>query len=467
MVARRKKPTYEPVPTVPQQVVPIYDAVLQVLTGRMAKAEGARKLGMHRMVFQSLCHESMSALIRIVTPGKPGRPPMSETEREYRRRVRELEDENERLKRRMQSLEEWEKARTLALHSRPREWSRPAGRSGTEDDEVAGPILIAACQMINQGMSMAMVAALLMIGLSTLRRYCRRAADGLPIVMRRGPAPRVIDAEAVVPDAWAHLEQTRGRAGAVVLSRITGGSRRVCAAVKKRFLAESEMKRKRSSLRVQIAAPGIVRSFDQLYIWVDGIKRLLLICADAFCAFRTTIELVDHYDSATVARVIADDIRRWGAPLVWRFDRASSHLTTLVLDLLLGAGVLPLCGPARYPCYYGQMERMNREHREWMSLGPELTHGNIGNELNEMCKVLNTVTIRPILEYRSAAALWADRVSPSIDRRELLSEVYDVATDRYAELGQGKDNELNSWRYAAESALTRRGLISIETGAWC
>jgi hypothetical protein len=129
--------------------------------------------------------------------------------------------------------------------------------------------------------------------------------------------------------------------------------------------------------------------------------------------------------------------------------------------------VLPLCGPARYPCFYGQMERMNLEHREWMSLGPELTYGNIGKELNEMCRVLNTVTIRPILEYRSAAAVWADRVSPSIDRRELLSEVYDVATDRYEELGQGKGNELNAWRYAAESALTRRGLMSIETGAWC
>jgi hypothetical protein len=116
---------------------------------------------------------------------------------------------------------------------------------------------------------------------------------------------------------------------------------------------------------------------------------------------------VDAYDAENVARVIAADIASWGPPLIWRFDRARSHLTKLALDLLDGWGVLPLCGPPRYPGYYGQMERMNLEHRQWLRLGPLLTAtaGNIAYELDWMRTLLNERVIRPILNYRTAAGV--------------------------------------------------------------
>jgi len=110
---------------------------------------------------------------------------------------------------------------------------------------------------------------------------------------------------------------------------------------------------------------------------------------------------------------------------------------------------------------------MNREHREWLQLGPPLTSGNIGYEIDNMRTVLNCETIRPILNYRTAADVWGERAPPDIDRVPLRQEVYDNAVERYCERDGHNDAELTSWRFAVESALINRGLLTIEKGAWC
>jgi hypothetical protein len=48
----------------------------------------------------------------------------------------------------------------------------------------------------------------------------------------------------------------------------------------------------------------------------------------------------------------------------------------------------------------------------------------------------------------------------------LKQEVYDLAAGRYGEVAGQKDVEQISWRWAMETAMTNRGLVSIERGAW-
>jgi len=50
-----------------------------------------------------------------------------------------------------------------------------------------------------------------------------------------------------------------------------------------------------------------------------------------------------------------------------RMDRASSHDTFAVHEVLREHEVLLLHGPPRYPQYYGQHERQNREHQAWLA----------------------------------------------------------------------------------------------------
>jgi hypothetical protein len=321
--------------------------------------------------------------------------------------------------------------------------------------------------MLLSGVLLRIVALVLGVAVCTLRRYARRAATGEELVSRRGPSPRSCVDTSLVADVTTLLDETRGLMGAVSLSKKTGGSRRDCARIKTKVLTDRERSRKQRSLQVRVSKPGIMRSFDQLYVHIDGIKCILLICADACIPYRTTIALVSRYDAVSVARVIARDIIRYGAPLFWRMDRAKSHMTRLVMEVLEHWGVLPLFGPPRYPGFYGQMERMNREHRDWLSRGPSLSAGNIERETAEMRRVLNEVMIRPTLNYRTAADEWADRVTPHVDRKQLREEVLDLAAGSYAELHDQKDALWLSWRRAIETRMTQMGMLTIRRGQWC
>ncbi len=460
------KSTYVRKPDVPLAVATRLHVVIGVLSKQITMKQAMQELGYSKPRTNTLVHRAEQALIDALTPSKSGRPAQSEQLRALKQQTKQQLRQLERLEREKEKLRIQNEALRMSLKSRPRERSRRGGLVAREDDEMAQECLLAACQMHIAGLSMAVVALALCVGLSTLRRWSSRARDGERLVNQRGPAPRLGPGEILEADIIEILDEERGQTGAVVLSKRTGGSRRACATVKEDYLTNRERERKRTSLRVRISFPGLMRSFDQLFVRIDGIKRVLLVCADALVPFRTSITLVDAYDAVNVARVIATDIAMWGAPLIWRFDRARSHLTKMVLDLLDSWGVLPLCGPPRYPGYYGQMERMNLEHRQWLRLGPLLTARNIAYELGRMRIVLNERVIRPILNYRTAAGVWEERSPPTIDRRQLKQEVHDMAASRYGELVGKKDAEQISWRWAIETAMRNSGLVSIERGAW-
>jgi len=462
-----KSSTYTPAPMVPQSLMHRYATLMLVLGGHVNKSEGARRLGLSRRHFQDLCHRLMKVIIEFLQPKKGGRPRMSETEKRLKAENRQLRKQNERLGQQVEKQQVQIEVMSLNIKSRPRDHCPRGGRSDSEDNDVAQRMLSASAQMLLRGVALRIVAMVLGVAICTLRRYATRAVAGLVLVSRRGPSRKVYPGVALEQKVTEHLDETRGRVGAVCLSKKTGGSRRDCAKIKVQFLTDRERHRKQSSLQIRVSKPGIMRSFDQLYVRISGLKRILLICADACVPYRTTIALVRRYDAMSVARVIASDIIRYGAPLFWRMDRAKSHMTRLVMEVLECWGVLPLFGPPRHPGFYGQMERMNREHRAWLSRGPELTTSNMGYELSEMRRVLNDVTIRPTLQYRSAAELWGERQTPRIDRTQLREEVFDLAVSNYYELHDQKDALWLSWRRAIESKMTNMGLLTIRRGQWC
>lgn len=462
-----KRGTYTPEPVVPQALMHRYQTLMLVLAGQVNKSEGARRLGLSRRHFQDLCHRLMALIIAFLLPKRGGRPRMSETERRLRAENRRLAKHNAKLSSMVEKQQVQIEVMGQAIRSRPRSHGPRGGRSDSEDNDVAQRRAEAARQMLLRGVGMAIAALVIGVAACTLRRYLARARARSTLVRRRGPSPSAYPGAGLVRKVTALLEETRGRMGAVCLGRKTGGSRRQCAMIKSSVLRARERERKDTALQVRVSEPGLMRSFDQLYVRMDGLRRVLLICADACVPYRTSISLVDRYDARNVASVIDSDIKRHGAPLFWRMDRAKSHLSRTVMDLLRRTKVIPLIGPPRHPGFYGQMERMNREHRDWLSRGPSLSSGNIDRETAEMRRVLNEVMIRPTLNYRTAADEWGDRVTPHVDRTQLREEVLDLAAGSYAELHDQKDALWLSWRRAIESKMTQMGMLTIRRGQWC
>ena len=64
------------------------------------------------------------------------------------------------------------------------------GRNDPEGNDVAQFKLDVAISMLVCGVAVQIVAAAVCLAVSTLRRYAMRAEKGLPLVQRRGPAPR-------------------------------------------------------------------------------------------------------------------------------------------------------------------------------------------------------------------------------------------------------------------------------------
>ena len=138
-----------------------------------------------------------------------------------------------------------------------------------------------------------------------------------------------------------------------------------------------------------------------------------------------------------------------------RMDRASPHDTAHVHEVLREHEVLLLHGPPRYPQYYGQHERQNREHQTWLTYSESLDEV----ELERMRRVLNERWLRPSLGWRSAAAVWAERRPLRTNRRELRRDVVCRAAQLRTRLGPGLVAQKRAERLAIEEALEDRGLI--------
>lgn len=119
-----------------------------------------------------------------------------------------------------------------------------------------------------------------------------------------------------------------------------------------------------------------------------------LNAADACVPYRTSCIYAERYDAEHVAAVLDADFRAHGAPLVLRDDCASCHTAPAVLSLLDAHGVALLQGPPYYAQYYGQHERQNREHRDWLAW-IERTTDDMQAELDRMKTAVNERWMRP------------------------------------------------------------------------
>jgi hypothetical protein len=226
-----------------------------------------------------------------------------------------------------------------------------------------------------------------------------------------------------------------------------------------------ERERQAACTRVAISTPGIVRGFDQMYVWTQDGWRYPLVSADAAVPYRTSILVAETYDESGVLNALERDLTEHGAPLVWRRDRHSAHRTEQVARLLEHHGVMVLAGPPHYPRFYGQLERQNRDHRAWLDGLGTLPANELQAACDRMRVAVNDRWPRRALDWRTPAEVWASRPPIARDVRDSFrQEVY----DRTARLEQhlDHDNDLAT-RLAIEQALTRRGYLRLEQGDRC
>lgn len=459
----KRKRTYTPSPSVPSELESRYAAVLAVLSGEMSVTEAAEGLKLSRVQMQTLVHRAKESLVAGVAPRSPGRAAKSEREQQLEEKVSKLERENAQMHSRSQTAERLMDVMGGILRGRGRAPRRAtaAKTTTTEDPEEPEPdgLVGEAQRMLEIGLTRHEVAKVLGVGATTLRRHL-----GAPGARRARPEP----ASHVASHADALVRTTLGLIGAEALSHATGLSRRTAAAIKAETLTTMERERVAGCDRIRITQVGILRGFDQLWVPTKTGLGLVLVCADGAVPYRTSLVVAERYDGPTVADALDADFRDHGAPLVCRLDLAACHRTSDVDAVLAHHGVLRLHGPPRYPQYYAQLERQNREHQAYLAAWPDLTLHALPDACTAMRPALNDAWPRRSLGWMTAAEKWATRTDPCDDRVALAADVADRAarlrrdTNRHGEL-----DERLAQRLAIEITLVERGYLQRQRGGWC
>jgi hypothetical protein len=472
------KATYTPMPQVPPELLGRFEAVVRVLSGTMTVSAAARSVGLSRNHFQTVMHRGLEGLIEGLKPRPAGRPSLPEREQHLLEENERLREENARLSERTETTDRLLEVASGLLRGRVQASGRAPRSKATKgtkatkppSDEPPDAAIKGAKQMRAIGLTAVLAAAVLGTSPSTLRRWMARQRNGFSPRRKPGPKP---GRQPVHPSIESTVEElvrrTRGLVGAESLSRaVVGISRRAAAQIKARTMTAMERERREARASVEVTQPGIIRGFDQLWAETTSGLRPLLVSADACVPYRTSLVVADHYDSRSVVRAIDDDFRNNGAPLVWRADRASSHRTSEVDEVLRAWGVLRLHGPAHLARYYGQLERQNREHRAWLVACPMHSAGELVEATERMRRALNDDWRRRSLGWMTATEKWATRVAPCDDRAQWVACVADRAARlrRDEHRGDHPDGLLVE-RLAIEQALAERGYLRQQLGGRC
>ena len=237
---------------------------------------------------------------------------------------------------------------------------------------------------------------------------------------------------------------------------------------KREALHQMEAERRAAAERITIVVPGVVRGFDAMHLTVRGRRRYLLTCGDAAIPYRTSWSVEGRYTAVATAELLRADFAANGAPLVLRLDRASQHAAPAVTEILDGYGVLALHGPPHYAPFYGQLERQNREHRQWLDTYRFSGYADLHARVERMMRVVNELWRRRSLGWRTAAEAWAARPSLNIDRRTFTEEVIGKKARIQRRL---RDRDVApadlAVRLAIEQTLARHGLVKRKVGGWC
>lgn len=460
-MAKSKTPTYTPAPQLPTDpdLRRRFEEIVAVLTQQQTVAGAARSLDLSRNHFQTIFHRVLSSMIDAMTPKPAGRPAKPAREAELEAENARLREENAALRTRTEAIERVmtvvgsiASGRTRLPRSQPR--SR-AKKTSSEDPEPARARAEAVKTMREQGATIGLCSSVLGISPSTIRR-CQRAQP-------RTPAAKPTRDPIACQRVRSIVRRTHGLVGAQNLGRMTGLPRRVCAALKKHELRELEAERKARCASVSVAAAGIIRGFDAMHVACNEGKAYWLVAADAAVPYRTSIATVRVYDAEHVIAALVANFEEHGPPLVLRLDRIACQRTPEVYATLDRYQVLPLHGPPRHPYYYGQLERQNREHRAWYALLGQVSYAELAKCSESMRMSLNALWPRRTLDGWTAEQAWQARRRIEVDRRELITEV----RRRTSGLLTAGLELLNAQRTAIESALTSRGLLTINQGGWC
>lgn len=463
-----KHSTYTPSPEVPPQLLPRMAALIQALAGLKTVSQAARDANLSRNHFQTLMHETLMAMIGTVSPKAAGRPAKPRALSELDQRLRKLERENQRLKKRVEATDELIVIAGELLHGKRQPGQRtrrarkkPSAGEADPEPEPHAHVLEAVERMKQLGLTLARIAMLIGVDAATLRRWRHDAYRGVC---------RAVEPAREVAERAAHLvRDLHGLIGAAALSHtVRGLSRRTAARIKAATLTVMERERKARLSHAHVTEPGIVRGMDAMYVATPDGLRYALIAADACVPYRTALAVSDHYDASLVIRLLEQDIDRHGAPLVLRADRAKAHETPEVRAILERHQITLLHGPPRYPRFYGQLERQNREHRAWLDalidpLGPTMQ-----SLLERMLWCLNTLWRRPTLAWRTAAERWGERQPISPQTRCTFREEVDNRTHRIAcSLNRRGEPADLAERLAIEQTLEHMGYLHQHIGARC
>ena len=449
---KNRPPTYTPAPALPTdpEIRKRFAEIIAILAETQTVAGAARNLDLSRNYVQSMLHKVIEAIITELTPKPPGRPAKPAREAE-------LEAENARLKTELAALQERsamiERMMEVVGGIASGKVSLPRSRAKKtkpEDPEPATHPIVTT--MREHAVPTSVCAHVLGVSSSTVRRL-KQPRSRARCTSRELPASSCAQVRSIV-------RATHGLAGAASLARASGLSRRNCAEIKRRELRELELERKARCATVLLKAPNVVRGFDAMHVnTVEG-KAYWLVSADAAVPYRTSIAAVTSYDSASVVAALRDDFDTHGPPLVLRLDRIACQRTPDVDALLDEYGVLALHGPPRHPYYYGQLERQNREHRAWYRLLPPVTLRELAVAARDMRTALNALWLRPTLNRCTAEQAWLERRRVDVDRQELR---HDVQASTHKLVAEGAQL-LTARRISIESALTKRGLLTISPG---
>lgn len=470
----KKNKNYTPAPQVAPEQTQRLTLILEVLAGKTTVSEAARTLGVSRNHFQTILHRALTGLVEAISPKAGGRPAKSKEVKNLEAEVLRLRQENAELSERAGTTDRLLELASGLLHGRIRPMSRagrqkktksvPSEKKPDEPDAARGRTLAEVEQMRQLGLTAAFASRIAGTHEATLRRWRARARQGEPLA-RRGYAKGSLPPAQAAERAAELVRRLHGQVGAESLRRsVLGLSRREAARLKAQTLTLMERERKSSLTRITVTAPDVMRGLDGMYLHgADGTLHALFT-ADAALPYRTQVKIATRYDAQLVVRALRSDIENHGAPLVYRFDRASAHDAPAVREVLEAHQVLVLHGPPRCPRFYGQHERLNREHRAWNDELALLSLEEMQPRLEEILEAVNKLWRRRTLGWKTAYETWSARGRLNVDRRALREEV----SERAARIGRhrGKPADLAE-RLAIEQALETRGYLRQQPGGWC
>jgi transposase InsO family protein/transposase len=475
-----KKKNYIPEPKIPDNIQDRYQTIVEVISGMTSVSEGARRLNLSRNHFQTLVHKTQEAMIDAVTPKPAGRPARSEELVEIEKSSRHLEKENAELQERVETITRLLgvagnllKGRELTnpRSSKTKSRSKSTGSGDVEEPDKCAKRILAEVHILRCAqIPMSMIAVVVGVPTATLQRWLHRERDGELIARGRGkrsqehslPPPEVVD------KATSLVNETRGLIGADALrKKVPELTRTQAKRIKSTTLTERERARKERAASVSIAQPGVVRAIDGVYARTTRGMYVALIAADGAVPFRTSVHVTAHYDEHAVLLALMRDFERHGAPLVLRLDRASCHRTPKIRELLKSFGVHALHGPPRHPQFYGQLERQNRDHRDWLNDAGIIDPEALVVECTTMIEVLNTTWPRRALGWRTPADCWNARPPLAVDRK-IFSEEVDEELRLLLATGRAQcRHEGSAERIAIERVLTRHNYLRCEWARRC